>query len=201
VTDERERRWEERLRDGQSIVVRPIGPGDRETLAAGMRELSPESRYRRFLSPTEELSQAELSYLTEVDHHDHEALLAEERGTGAGIGVARFIRLEDPQVAEIALAVTDAWQGRGVGTILLQRLTDRAREEGIARFSAEVLAENATMLHMVRELGSVQQTDSRHGAVQVEVELPEEGVAAVLAKVLREAAGGLVHVRDLRRGQ
>ena len=80
------------LRDGTRIEIRPIRPEDRDDLAAGMRRLSPDSRYRRFLCATDELSEAELDYLTVVDHKDHEALVALELKTGEGLGVARFVR-------------------------------------------------------------------------------------------------------------
>ena len=142
--------WAERLRDGQEILIRPIRPDDREELAEGMRRLSPESRYRRFFTPTSELSAAALSYLTEVDHHDHEALVALDPDSGHGVGVARFVRsADDPEVAEVAVAVADSWHNRGVATALLDRLTQRAREEGVRRFSAEVLAENRPMLELI----------------------------------------------------
>lgn len=79
--------------------------------------MSPESRYRRFLAARDRLSEAELDYLTRVDHHDHEALVALVLETQEGVGLARFVRLpEDPEDAEVAIAVADAWQRRGVGT-------------------------------------------------------------------------------------
>ena len=112
-----------------SIEIRPIEASDRAVLAAGLARMSPESRYRRFLSPTANLTENELRYLTEVDHHDHEALVAVEPGTAEGIGVARYVRLEDrPEVAELAVAVVDDKQGQGVGSLLLQRLAAVARE-------------------------------------------------------------------------
>jgi RimJ/RimL family protein N-acetyltransferase len=192
--------WEERLRDGTPIVVRPIRPDDREELADGMRRLSPESRYRRFLAATRELSESQLRYLTEVDHHDHEALVALEPGSGHGIGVARFVRSpRDPELAEVAVAVADSWQGRGAGTVLLQRLTERARAEGIRRFSAEILAENRPMLDLIDDLGEVTVTERDHGAVEVEVALPPEGIGAALRETLRAAARDLLRVPSLLR--
>jgi hypothetical protein len=80
--------WEERLRGGERIEIRPIRPEDRDALADGVRQLSSESRYRRFLVPAAELSERDLRYLTEVDHHDHEALVALEPGSDHGIGAA-----------------------------------------------------------------------------------------------------------------
>src|SRR6476469_1483205 len=84
------------------VEIRPIEPDDRDALARGFDRLSERSRYRRFLSPRGPLSEAELSYLTEVDHRDHEALVAVDPETNEGVGVARFIRsAEDPALAEI----------------------------------------------------------------------------------------------------
>jgi RimJ/RimL family protein N-acetyltransferase len=192
--------WEERLRDGSPILVRPIRADDRDELAEGMRRLSPESRYRRFFTPTSQLSQSQLRDLTEVDHRDHEALVALEPATGHGIGVARFVRSpNDPELAEVAVAVADSWQGRGAGTVLLHRLTERAREEGVRRFSAEILAENRPMLDLIDDLGEVRVTDRAQGAMKVEVALPAEGIGAALRETLRAAARDLLRVPSLLR--
>ena len=193
--------WAERLRDGEQIVIRPIRPEDRSELAAGMQRLSPESRYRRFLTPASELSAAQLSYLTEVDHSDHEALVALQPETGHGIGVARFVRSpEDRELAEVAVAVADSWQGRGVGTALLGRLAERARAEGVSRFTAEVLAENRPMLELIDAIGEAHVVDRDQGSVAIEVDLPPEGIGATLREALRAAARDLLRVPHLLRG-
>jgi RimJ/RimL family protein N-acetyltransferase len=192
---------QERLRDGERIEIRPIRPEDREVLADGVRRMSAESRYRRFFSPLDHLSEQQLTYLTEVDHHDHEALVALEEGTGQGIGVARFVRSEsDAEVAEFAVAVADDWHNRGVGTALIHRLADRAREEGIRRFSGSILEENRPMLDLADELGDVSVRDRSAGAVEIEVELPEEGIGAALRETLRAAGRGLLRMRLPHRG-
>jgi hypothetical protein len=72
------------LRDGSSVVVRPVRPEDRELLLAGFERLGPESRYQRFLAPLAELTDDIVTYLTDVDHHDHEALAAIDAATGEG---------------------------------------------------------------------------------------------------------------------
>jgi RimJ/RimL family protein N-acetyltransferase len=192
--------WAERLRDGEEILIRPIRPDDRDELAAGVRRLSPESRYRRFFTPTNELSASELSYLTEVDHHDHEALVAIEPASEHGIGVARFVRSAgDPEVAEVAVAVADSWHNRGVATALLDRLTQRAREEGVKRFSAEILADNRPMLELIEDLGDVTLRHLDQGSVAIEVQLPPEGIGAALRESLRAAARELLRAPALRR--
>ncbi|MGA8717135.1 MAG: GNAT family N-acetyltransferase, partial [Solirubrobacteraceae bacterium] len=122
------------------MVIRPIEPADRELLRAGFERLSERSRYLRFQTPLTELGDDQLAYLTDVDHHDHEALLALADEDDA-VGVARFVRVSDG-VAECAIVVADDWQNRGLGGQLLERLVERAREEGVDRFTALVLAEN-----------------------------------------------------------
>src|SRR5689334_14196650 len=99
-----------RLRDGSHVRLRPIRPGDKDQLERGFDRLSPESRYRRFLCPMNELSDHMLEYLTDVDHHDHEAIVALDEESGEGIGVARYVRhLDRPEVAELAVTVMDDW--------------------------------------------------------------------------------------------
>jgi RimJ/RimL family protein N-acetyltransferase len=177
------------------ISVRPIEPDDKTGLAAAFQRLSDESRYRRFLSPHGRLSAAELRYLTEVDHHDHEALVALDPATGEGVGVARYVRDRGrPDSAEVAVAVADGWQGRGVGTLLLHRLADRAREEGVRRFTALMLADNEPMAHLLGDIGETGVLDAGQGTVELAVALPESGLGAALAALLRWAARGAMRL-------
>jgi GNAT superfamily N-acetyltransferase len=177
------------------IAVRPIEPGDKAGLAAAFDRLSDESRYRRFLSPHGHLSAAELRYLTEVDHHDHEGLVALAPATGEGVGVARYVRdAGRPDSAEVAVAVADDWQGRGVGTMLLHSLADRAREEGVRRFTALMLADNEPMAHLLGDIGETRILDAGQGAVELAVALPESGLGAALVAWLRSAARGAMRL-------
>jgi GNAT superfamily N-acetyltransferase len=110
------------LRDGARVLIRPITPDDREALRAGFERLSDESRYRRFMSPIPRLTDGQLDYLTRIDHHDHEALAAvDSTGDGGIVGVARFVRSGEAE-AEPAIVVADDWQGKGLGTALLEAL-------------------------------------------------------------------------------
>src|SRR3954468_4097932 len=152
------------LPDGDRIQIRPVQPEDRERIAAGFERLSPESRYRRFFSPVSRLSDRQLDYLTRVDHHDHEALLALDDEDQL-IAVARFVRT-GPGRAEPAVVVADDWHGRGVATRLLGRLVDRALDEGIDRFNAPVLAENPEAIAVLRRLGD---TTIQHRGHEVEL--------------------------------
>ncbi len=143
------------LRDGSEVLIRPVGTADAPLLADGFARLSARSRQMRFLTTKNELSPAELRYFTEIDHHDHEALGAVDRANGRGVGVARYVRsLEDSQTAELAVTVVDEWQGRGLGTELVAQLSERAREEGIRRFTALVAADNVAMAGLARTVGA-----------------------------------------------
>ena len=193
------------MRDGSSIVVRPIRPDDKGALEQGFARLSEQSRYQRFLSAINELSASELRYLTEVDHHDHEALIAFESESGEPVGVGRFVRLEDGVSAEAAVTIVDDWHGRGAGTAICSLLADRARAEGIERFTARLLATNETMLEVLASLGPPRVTARDSGAVEVEIDLPERGLGEQMAGVLRVTAAGPVELATppwgLREGE
>ena len=179
------------LKDGTRIPLRPIRPDDKPRLQAAFDRLSRESRYRRFFSPKDRLTDAELAYLTEVDHHDHEAIIALDPQGAEGIGVARYVRSSaDPKLAEVAVTVADDWQGRGVGTAVLSALTDRARAEGIERFSALVQTANRPMVELLDHLGTIRSRRPDGGAVEFEVELPERDVGRALREAMRAAAKG-----------
>jgi|SRR5579884_3173907 len=181
-----------KLRDGSVVRVRAVRPADKALLRAAFDRLSEQSRYRRFFVPMRELTDRALAYLTEVDHHDHEALLALSEAGDEVLGVARYVRAgKDAQDAEAAITVVDDWQGRGLGRLLLRRLARRAREEGIRRFTALVKVENPAAVELLRGLGPSELT--RDGSeFRLVIELPARGVGTKLARALRAAAAGLV---------
>ena len=158
------------------LEIRPIEAGDKADLVSAVEQSSGEAVYRRFLSPHGPLTAAELRYLTEVDHHDHEAVVAVDPESGRSVGVARYIRdPEHRESAEIAVAVLESWQGRGVGKALMHGLADRAREEGITRFTALMLAQNRAMQQLLADLGPTRVLSTGAGAVERAVDLPREG--------------------------
>jgi len=143
------------LRDGSAVLIRQVRGTDAPLLADGFARLSPRSRWMRFLSAKTTLSAAELRYLTEVDHHDHEAIGALSAADGRGVGIARYVRdADDPHAAEIAITIVDDWQGRGLATELLSRLSDRARQAGIHHFTALAASENGAVAGLARKLGA-----------------------------------------------
>ena len=166
------------LRDGSEVLIRPVQPADAPLLADGFARLSDKSRRMRFLARKDQLSAAELRYLTDVDHHDHEALGALDQADGRGVGVARYVRdAEDRHTAEIAITIVDDWQGRGLGTELLTRLSGRARSEGIRRFTALVADDNRVMAGLLRNM-SANLVGRSPGAVEYEITLMLPGKSA-----------------------
>jgi RimJ/RimL family protein N-acetyltransferase len=161
------------LRSGDVVRIRQIKPDDAQALVRAYANLGEQSRYRRFFTVMPELSEATLKAAVEVDHADHEALVAVPLLSTEIVGKCRFIRLPDQSdTAEVGVTVVDAWQGRGLGSALLARLSERALEAGIEYFTAEVLAENRTMLALLPSLGQVE-TESRGPVVTARVELAE----------------------------
>lgn len=183
------------LRDGSEVVIDQVHRTDAQLLAEGFARLSEETRRRRFLTSKPRLTAQELRYLTQVDHHDHEALGAMDPSSGRGVGIARFIRDEDdPELAELAVTVADDWQGRGLGTELLLRIMQRAREEGILRFTALVESENDTMIQLLHEIGGeVRETERAEGTVGYELTLPTVGETFRALDLLRAIARRQFH--------
>ena len=161
------------LRSGDVVRIRPIRPDDAPALVRAYANLGEQSRYRRFFTVMPELPEATLKAAVEVDHTDHEALVAVPLLSTEIVGECRFIRLPDqPDTAEVGVTVVDAWQGRGLGSALLARLSELALQAGVEYFTAEVLAENRTMLALLPSLGQVE-TESHGPVVSARVELAE----------------------------
>jgi GNAT superfamily N-acetyltransferase len=181
--------------DGLELLLRPVRADDKRRIAQAFERLSPQTRYRRFFAPMIRLGEQDLRYLTEVDHHDHEAIAAVNPENGMIVAVARYVRSDDPTEAEVAVVVGDPWQGRGVATALLQRLVGRAREEGIDHFVALVMSDNAEALELFRHLapGGSRTRRSASGHIELVMSLPEpERIGeSTLGRALRAAAGGL----------
>jgi GNAT superfamily N-acetyltransferase len=163
------------LRDGSKVLLRQIRPEDRDRLAEGLRRLSPASRYLRFQRVVEELTDAELTELSDVDHVDHEAIVAIDLAhvERPGVGVARYRREPyEPEFAEAAVTVADEYHGQGAGTLLLGALSARARENGVRVFRNYVMAGNTAMLEVFDHLGATRELEDS-GMWRVDLPLPE----------------------------
>jgi L-amino acid N-acyltransferase YncA len=156
-----------------NVVIRPVTGEDRRLLLAGFAKFGDRSREQRFMGVKVKLTEAELTFFTEVDQHDHVALGAIDRDSGEGVGIARFIRLRPGgNVAEAAVAVIDTWQGRGVGRALLRELACRAEQEGVEHFQATVKAGNRAMLRGFAGVGEVEVVGRDLDALEICVRLP-----------------------------
>ena len=189
------------LRDGSMVGVRPIEPGDKALLRAMFERLSDESRRRRFMVDAHELADEDLVYLTEVDHRRHEALVAVDPESGAILGVARWFRRPgERELAELAVAVVDDWQGRGMGSGLVEAINARARGEGIERYHAIVSADNVQVIEALERHGAVRREGDEPGSYEFEADVPGEGVGAGLAEGLRAAARGQLRLAGAAAG-
>jgi acetyl coenzyme A synthetase (ADP forming)-like protein len=157
------------LRDGSSIRLRAIRAADKERLSAHFHHLGLESVRFRFLGMKKDLTPAELRYFTELDFADHVGLAATrvQGGEEEFIGVGRYIRnaAGDGRSAEFALAVTDEWQGHGVGTLLMEHLAQLAARSGLERFEADILAGNTKMLDVLASLGFLVHEPAQDGVI------------------------------------
>ena len=133
-----------RLADGTQVLIRPIRSDDKRRLGAAYGRLSPETQYRRFLTPKPRLTSSDLRYLTEVDGHDHVALVAVlAHRPDFIVGVGRFVRdVHDPSAAEVAIVIGDPWQGQGLGRHMADAMGELAVAEGITHLDATMLPEN-----------------------------------------------------------
>ena len=182
------------LRDGSAVLIRQVRSTDAALLADGFARLSAASRQMRFLGVKKQLSAAEVRYFTDVDHHDHEALGALDLAGGRGVGIARYVRdVGDPQAAEIAVTIVDDWHGRGLGTELLAQLSDRARQEGIRRFTALADAGNVAVAALLRNAGARLVRRGR-GTVEYEITLARgaDGSEPCVSRSTGQAVSGAI---------
>jgi acyl-CoA synthetase (NDP forming)/RimJ/RimL family protein N-acetyltransferase len=157
------------LADGGTVHVRPITPADSERLIAFHSRLSAESIYYRYFSPKPRLSEKEVENFTTVDFVDRAALVAVL--AGEIVAVARFDRWPGTNEAEVAFLVDDGHQGRGISTLLLEHLVAIALEQGVARFTAEVLPDNRAMLGVFRRAGFEVSTRYSSGIIDVSFDI------------------------------
>jgi RimJ/RimL family protein N-acetyltransferase len=141
------------LADGRRLKIRPIERQDRDRLTRLFMQLTPESRYRRYLTAKPALSERELDYLLNVDHLHHEALAAVDETTDSFVAAARYVQLPNqPNVADVAFEVADHLHRQGIGTALTTRTLERARANGITRVTALTLRENAPARALLQRL-------------------------------------------------
>lgn len=145
---------DDHLRDGGLAKIRALRPEDEADMLAALEQASAQSLQRRFFVMKRHFSDKERTFFMDIDFKDHVALVAhaEEAGRNVLVGGCRYI-VSEPGRAEMAFMVVDAWQGRGVGSILMRHLVKIASEAGLQELTAEVLPENAAMRKVFSKFG------------------------------------------------
>ncbi|HEX2648200.1 MAG TPA: GNAT family N-acetyltransferase [Candidatus Dormibacteraeota bacterium] len=164
------------LGEGTKVHLRPIVAEDEPLLHEAVAAMSERTVYFRFLSPIKRMSDALAHRLAVVDYEDRFALVATtHRPAGAEriVGVARYDRARGTDMAEVAVAVIDEFQRRGLGSILLTQLARVARQHGIRIFQLIVLPENTEMLALLRKMGWIHQAKLSGGVYEISFDLPE----------------------------
>ncbi len=160
-----------RVRDGTELLLRPVLPGDSVRTLQGHVQFSSETLYRRFMSARVP-SPALMDYLAEVDYVDHFVWVMTDQD-GQPVADARFVRDDhDPSVAEVAFTVADAYQGRGIGSFLIDALAVAARVGGVEKFSGRMLADNVAMRTIMDHYGALWQRDDI-GVVTTVIDVPD----------------------------
>lgn len=156
-----------RLPDGTNIIIRPIHPEDDAIERAFICGLSSDTRYNRLLG-ARKLTPEEIRHLTRIDYEREMAFIAVTATGGQArlLGVVRYVRGADAGGAEFAIVVADAWQRKGIGSLLLDTLLRHAQSAGVARLHGSTLASNQAMQNLARKLGFVQKPDPRDATVR-----------------------------------
>lgn len=168
------------LPDGTEIVIRPLHPHDRALIEQGFAQLGADSRYQRYFTHKESLSDADLQFLSELDDGEQGAVGMTAWDDALGerpVGVARYVRLTPgADVAEAAVTIVDTMHGKGLGKLLLRKLAEVAYLNGVRRFRARVLVDNLAAIRLMRSLDpDLRVVDHEPGAEELEIVLPVPG--------------------------
>jgi len=163
------------------VVIRPLETSDHRALRYAFEHLGERSRYQRYLAVMPRLSERQLGYLMTVDHWHHEALIAWASSPRRPVGVARYVRAGEFDVAEVAVEVIDGWQRLGIGTALVAELVRVARAAGVRRFAATMLAGNTAALQLAESVGPARPRRIDADTVELAIDLVE-AVSATRAR-------------------
>jgi len=169
------------LRDGSTVRVRPVRRDDEDAVRAFLESLSLRSRYFRFFSGMADFGRAAAASV-DVDYRTRYGLVATSGADGSVVAHAIYLDSDEGR-AEVAFAIADTYQGRGLGTILLAHLAEAAVENGVAVFEARVLPENHRMIEVFRDSGFPVQMRSEPG--EIVVEFPTELTVEALERFER----------------
>ena len=156
------------------VHIRPLEDGETGPVVAVFDGLRARSRELRFMSPKFRLTVTDLCHLTHVDGHDRVALVA-ELPDGEPIGIARFVRSDtDTSAADVAVAVVDRWQRRGIGRQLARALAEYADSVGVRRFTVDMMRKNTGALRLMHHAGEVRPVSLDEYSAEYEVTLSAE---------------------------
>ena len=163
----------EHLRDDRPITIRALRPDDRAGMLAAIGRTSMQSLQRRFFVPKKGFSEREMAFFLDIDFESHVAIVAEiaEDGHPVICGGGRYIVVQ-PGQAEVAFVVVDAYQGQGIGTILMRHLAALARDADLKELVAEVLPENTAMLKLFKKFGFRPDSKGSPQVVHLTLQLP-----------------------------
>ena len=152
--------------DGTAVTIRPIEPSDLALEQAFVNGLSRQTGYQRLLS-SRHLSSEEVRRFTDIDVDREYALIATTRrgGPERQIGVARYVKQPDSDMAEFAIVLSDDWQGRGLGHVLLSNLVAEAKRRGVRRLFGTTLSTNKAMLTLAQRLGFITVLESQSAKI------------------------------------
>jgi len=181
-----------------AVRIRPLEDGEAGPVLAVFDGLGVRSREQRFLAPKLRLTRADLRHLTHVDGVDRVGLVA-ERPDGRPVGIARFVRdRHDPSAADVAVAVVDRWQRRGIGKQLAAALGAWARRVGVRRFTVDMLRDNQGAVRLMRHAGGdVHPVGLDDYSAEFEIALADEGSASFSGEL---RGGGHALALDRRGG-
>ncbi|GAC1385362.1 MAG: bifunctional GNAT family N-acetyltransferase/acetate--CoA ligase family protein [Marmoricola sp.] len=178
------------LTDGRTAHLRPILPSDSTAIIAFYDGVSDRSRYLRFFSAHPRLTESDVERFTVVDYDARVALVVT---LGDAIIAVAGYDVTSPKVAEVAFLVQDRHQGRGIGQLLLEHLAQAAREHGVERFEAQVLADNSRMLQVFREQGFRVSGEFAEGVVKLEfrIDPTDTAIGVMVAREHRAEAASI----------
>jgi GNAT superfamily N-acetyltransferase len=178
-----------RLRDGRTVFVRPLVPGDADQLAEAFRAADPETLRRRFLGAPPRLTPALLTRLTTLDYACRFALAALDEASGHGVAIARY-EATGGGAAEVAVVVDPAWRRVGLATALVEMLAQAALDRGIHEFAASYLAENRPVASLLALVDESDRRMIRQGIAEVAVALDRRQVEAAVHELASGPAAG-----------
>lgn len=161
-----------------ALEIRPVSPDDAADVRAFYESLSADTLWLRYFVTTPPLERRDIDWFVNVDHHDHVALVAVVTMDGVRciVGEARSIRFDrEPDLAEAAIVVADAWQGKGIGSRLADALAGAATTTGVHRWRVVRLAENVAAARVFERVGDVASDDLTAGVRETVYQLHESG--------------------------